>query len=114
MFLTVRRRRWFDGRTNRLGPEDAARRPPIYGATKSHTVVAILESEPPPLTNFAPEPPPEFQRIVRKALTKDRDSRYQTARDLMIDLRNLRRDLEVQSELERMTSGDAGARRPSD
>jgi hypothetical protein len=64
------------------------------------------------LTTFAPEAPVEFQRIVRKALTKDRDSRYQTARDLMIDIRNLRRDLDVRSELERMTSGDTGSRQP--
>ncbi|HYX29934.1 MAG TPA: hypothetical protein VE863_15440, partial [Pyrinomonadaceae bacterium] len=68
---------------------------------KSHTVVSILESEPPPLTTFAPDTPTELQRIVRKALTKDRDNRYQTARDLMIDLKNLRRDLDLKSELER-------------
>ncbi len=91
--------------------EMLAGRPPFFGATKSHTVVAILESEPPPLTTFAPETPVEFQRIIRKALTKDRDSRYQTARDLMIDVRNLRRDLDVKSELERITSGDPGAGR---
>ena len=92
--------------------EMIAGRPPFRGETKSHTVVSILETEPPPLTTFAPEAPVEFQRIVRKALTKDRDSRYQTARDLMIDIRNLRRDLDVRSELERMTSGDTGSRQP--
>ncbi len=91
--------------------EMLAGRPPFFGETKSHTVVAILESEPPALSTFAPEAPPEFQRIVRKALTKDPDNRYQTARDLMIDLRNLRRDLDFQSELERMSSGDTGPRR---
>jgi serine/threonine protein kinase len=90
--------------------EMIAGRPPFRGETKSHTVVSILESDPPSLTSLAPEAPAEFQRIVRKALTKDRDNRYQTARDLMIDIRNLRRDLDVQSELERMTSGDAGSR----
>src|SRR5437660_832951 len=63
-----------------------AGRPPFHGETKSHTVVSILETEPPPITSFAPDTPAELQRIVRKALTKDRDSRYQTARDLMIDL----------------------------
>ena len=79
--------------------EMVAGRPPFRGETKSHTVVSILETEPPPLNTFAPETPPELQRIVRKSLTKDRDSRYQTARDLMIDLKNLRRDLDIQSEV---------------
>jgi serine/threonine-protein kinase len=90
--------------------EMLAGRPPFYGETKSHTVVSILESEPPPLTTFAPDTPPELQRIVRKALTKDRDSRYQTARDLMIDLKSLRRELDLRSELERSSVAGASAR----
>jgi serine/threonine-protein kinase len=81
--------------------EMIAGRPPFRGETKSHTVVSILESEPRSLTEFVPNIPPELLRIVRKALTKDCDSRYQTARDMMIDLKNLRRDLDIQSELKR-------------
>ncbi len=81
--------------------EMLAGRAPFQGETKSHTVVSILETEPPPITTFAPGTPAELQRIVRKALTKDRDSRYQTARDLMIDLKTLRRDLDIQSEIDR-------------
>jgi eukaryotic-like serine/threonine-protein kinase len=81
--------------------EMVAGRPPFRGETKSHTVVSILETEPPPLTTLTPEIPGELQRIVRKALTKDRDSRYQTARDLMIDLKSLRRELDIKSEIER-------------
>ncbi len=81
--------------------EMLAGRPPFRGETRSHTVVAILETEPPPITTFAPDVPAELLRILRKALTKDRDSRYQTARDLMIDLKNLRRDLDIRSEMER-------------
>ena len=72
--------------------------PPFTGETKSHTMVAILERE--PVTTFEGAPA-ELQRIIRKALTKDRDNRYQTARDLLIDLKNLRRDLDFQSEIER-------------
>jgi len=84
--------------------EMIAGRAPFHGETKSHTVVSILETEPPPLNTFAPQTPPELQRIVRKALTKDRDSRYQTARDLMIDLKSLRRDLDIQSEISRSSA----------
>src|SRR5215813_8092537 len=77
--------------------EMLARKVPFTGDTTSHTIVSILEKEPLPLENV----PPELQRIVRKALTKDADMRYQSPRDLLIDLKNLRRDLDIQGELER-------------
>jgi serine/threonine-protein kinase len=70
---------------------------PFTGETVNHTIVAILEKEPQFLENV----PAELQRIVRKALTKDVEMRYQSARDLLIDLKNLRRDLDIQGELER-------------
>jgi TolB-like protein len=63
--------------------EMIGRRVPFSGETINHTIVAILEKEPQPLENS----PPELQRIVRKALTKDVDMRYQSARDLLIDLK---------------------------
>jgi len=70
---------------------------PFTGETVNHTIVSILEKEPLQLENV----PVELQRIVRKSLTKDVDMRYQSARDLLIDLKNLRRDLDIQGELER-------------
>ncbi|HYJ85042.1 MAG TPA: serine/threonine-protein kinase [Pyrinomonadaceae bacterium] len=70
---------------------------PFTGETVNHTIVAILEKEPLLLENV----PAELQRIVRKSMTKDVDMRYQSARDLLIDLKNLRRDLDIQGELER-------------
>ncbi len=70
---------------------------PFSGETVNHTIVAILEKEPLLLENV----PQELQRIVRKALTKDADMRYQSARDLLIDLKNLRRELDIQGEIER-------------
>ena len=81
--------------------EMVAGRVPFEGETASHVSVAVLEHEPPPLTRFVPDAPAELQRIVRKCLSKARDERYQTARDLMIDLKSLRRDLELQTELTR-------------
>jgi serine/threonine protein kinase len=68
---------------------------PFTGETVNHTIVSILEREPMLLENV----PAELQRIVRKSMTKDVDMRYQTAHDL--DLKNLRRDLDIQGELER-------------
>jgi len=70
---------------------------PFTGETINHTIVSILEKEPPLLTNV----PAELQRIVRKSMTKDVEMRYQSAHDLLIDLKNLRRDLDIQGELER-------------
>jgi len=88
--------------------EMIAGRAPFRGETSSHTIVAILESEPSQLNVFAPAIPAELERIVRRTLTKDRDSRYQTSRDLMIDLKNLRRDLDFQSEMRRAGGPDTG------
>src|SRR5258708_7419776 len=79
---------------------------PFAGETSSHIGVSILEREPAPITRYAPHAPADFQRIVRKALAKDRDERYQTVRDLFIDLKSLRRELEVQSEIERSAAPD--------
>jgi len=70
---------------------------PFTGETINHTIVSILEKEPLLLENV----PAELQRIVRKSMTKDVDMRYQTVHDLLIDLKNLRRDLDIQGELER-------------
>jgi serine/threonine protein kinase len=82
---------------------------PFDGVTSSHTVVDILEKEPAPLANFGARTiPPELQRIVSKALAKNADERYQTAKDMLIDLRNLKRRLDLDIEIERSTSPDWG------
>ena len=74
---------------------------PFAGETSSHIGVAILEKEPAPPVRYASQLPADLQRIVRKTLAKDRDDRYQSARDLLIDLKTLRRELDLQSEIER-------------
>jgi serine/threonine protein kinase len=73
---------------------------PFTGATSAHIIVQILEKDPPPLTNV----PAELDRIVRKAIAKSSDERYQTARDMLIDLRALRKRLDVEAEIERTSS----------
>lgn len=82
---------------------------PFSGETSSDVIAAILTSEPVPLNTYTTEAPAELQRIVRKALRKECDQRYQTVKDLLIDLKNLQRDLDVQSEIERSTSQKAAA-----
>jgi len=74
---------------------------PFHGETPTETLSLILQKEAAPLTRFTNEVPAELERIVTKALTKDREERYQTAKDLLIDLRNLKRKIEVDAEIER-------------
>src|SRR6185369_14731422 len=64
---------------------------PFGGPTVGHTLVQIIEREPAPLTKTATNTPAELQRIIGKAMAKDADDRYQTAKDMLIDLRNLRK-----------------------
>ena len=93
--------------------EMVALRRPFEGATYGDTIVLILEREPVPLARQAAEVPAELERIVTKALAKDAEERYQTVKDLAIDLKRLRRRLEAEAEIERsamlQADGEAAA-----
>jgi hypothetical protein len=69
-----------------------------------------LQKEPAPLASHAFEVPAELARIVTRALTKDRNARYQTMKDMLIDLSNLKRKLEVDSVLEHTVSPELRGR----
>ena len=68
--------------------------PPFRGTTPAVKLSGILERHPVPLLEIDPTLPPKLQDIVLKALEKDREERYQTARDMAIDLRRLLRQLD--------------------
>ncbi len=87
--------------------EMVAGRRPFSGETYGDIIVSILEREPAPLARLAPAAPAELERIVTKALAKDREERYQTVKDMSIDLRRLRRRLEVEAEIERSAASEA-------
>jgi eukaryotic-like serine/threonine-protein kinase len=74
---------------------------PFEGETPADTLAHILQQEPPSLAYYLPDVPPELERIVTKALRKDRDERYQTVKDMLLDLKNLRQELEFAAKLER-------------
>lgn len=74
-------------------------RSPFPGQTISDVMAAILQREPPPLSQPGTQIPSELHRIVKKMLKKDRDERYQTAKDLLLDLKTLKQDLEFESRL---------------
>jgi serine/threonine protein kinase/TolB-like protein len=80
--------------------EMLARRPPFEGQTASDLIASILRTEPPPLADSAPGVPTELERIVSKALRKDRETRYQVIKDLLSDLEDLKRKLEFKAQLE--------------
>jgi len=67
---------------------------PFDGETSAVVFDAILNREPPAVTQVNAALPGELGRIIGKALEKDRNLRYQTANDLKTDLMRLRRDVE--------------------
>ncbi len=72
---------------------------PFAAATSVDTMVSILEKEPLPLEGS--EVPAELQRIISRALRKDREERYQRIKDLLIDLKTLKEELSFAQKLER-------------
>ena len=84
--------------------EMITKRVPFLGETPTETLSLILQKDPAPLTRYAGEVPAELERIVNKTLTKNCEERYQSAKDLLIDLRNLKRKLEVDAEIDRTVS----------
>ncbi|MGA9773874.1 MAG: protein kinase [Blastocatellia bacterium] len=81
--------------------EMVTRRAPFEGETTSDIIASILKTDPPPMLFHSPEAPAELERIVTKAIAKKPEERYQTARDLLIDLKRLKQQLEIEGELER-------------
>ncbi|HEY7544126.1 MAG TPA: protein kinase, partial [Blastocatellia bacterium] len=72
--------------------EMATGRSPFSGSIASETLDRILHAQPEAMARFNSNAPAELERVVRKCLEKDRKHRYQSARELLIDLRNLRRE----------------------
>jgi serine/threonine protein kinase/tetratricopeptide (TPR) repeat protein len=75
--------------------EMVAGKAPFTGPTDSHVRVSIIDHHPAPLTEHSAEVPRHLERIVSKALSKDKSKRYQTITDLKLDLEQLREELHL-------------------
>jgi eukaryotic-like serine/threonine-protein kinase len=80
--------------------EMIAGRTPFERATSTDTIVAILEHEAPPLSRYAPAAPADLSGLIARLLAKDRSARYQSARNLLGDLKGVQQRLWVAKETE--------------
>jgi len=90
----------------------AAGRRPFVGASAVETIDQIIHAEPEEIVSTGRGIPAELERIIRKCLEKDRERRYQSARELVDDLKALRRDLETRPSPARSRVPAAGRTRP--
>jgi serine/threonine protein kinase/tetratricopeptide (TPR) repeat protein len=67
---------------------------PFRGGSNAEIFKAILDATPAPGPRLNPDMPAELERIIDKALEKDRNLRYQTAADMRSDLARLKRDID--------------------
>jgi serine/threonine protein kinase/Tfp pilus assembly protein PilF len=88
--------------------EIIAGRLPFEGSSRNEILASMLsDKESQPLARYSTEVPAELERIVSKALRKNRDERYQTIKDLLLDLKSLKQELDFARKLERSESSRA-------
>src|ERR1044071_7744821 len=72
-------------------------RPPFAAPTTIDVMSGILHREPESLLPHLSEGPRDLDRVVFRAIRKDREERYQTVKDLLIDLKDLKREIDSQT-----------------
>src|SRR5438876_12447077 len=75
--------------------EAATGKKPFEGESVIKSLHMVVYESAPPIADFNPSAPPELQRIVRRCLTKDPDERYQSIKEVAIELKELQRELRV-------------------
>lgn len=81
--------------------EMLTKRRPFLGETSADIIVSVLSTEPPPLSSYLHDPPAELEWIVSKALSKNVEGRYQTAKELRADLEKIKKRIEFGENLTR-------------
>jgi serine/threonine protein kinase/Tol biopolymer transport system component len=74
---------------------------PFKGETAIETLHKVVYEQPPPLIELNPAAPIELQRVVRRCLAKDPEERYQSIKDVAIELKELRREMEGTEDVHR-------------
>jgi serine/threonine protein kinase/Tfp pilus assembly protein PilF len=86
---------------------------PFGGTSATEVIDAIIHSDPPGIARFNYSVPHELERIIRKALAKDPNYRYQAVREMYIDLRNLQRDLQINKQTGNINSSPPTEHHPT-
>jgi non-specific serine/threonine protein kinase len=86
--------------------EMLTRQQPFRGGTTTDVLANIIHREPPSILIRCPDAPAELERIIIRAVCKNKAERYQTANELLADLKQLQKRLEFEAELERSSSPD--------
>lgn len=86
--------------------EMLTRQQPFGGDTTTDVLANIIHREPPSILIRCPDAPAELERIITRAVCKNKAQRYQTANELLADLKQLQKRLEFEAELERSSSPD--------
>jgi uncharacterized delta-60 repeat protein len=73
--------------------EMLAGRTPFNGETTIGIIASLLKEEPAPLSRFIPDLPVELERVISRALSKNRDERYQTVNDLLVAMKEILREV---------------------
>ncbi|MBA3633912.1 MAG: protein kinase [Acidobacteria bacterium] len=89
--------------------EMIAGKTPFAGDSMSETFANLINKEPQPLARFTANVPDELQRIVSKMLRKNREERYQTMKDILVDLKDLKENLSFEEKLKRSQPLDDNA-----
>jgi len=74
--------------------EAATGKKPFEGDSVVKSLHSLIYEPAPPIAHLNPSAPPELQRIVRRCLAKDADERYQSIKEVAIELKELRRELQ--------------------
>jgi len=83
---------------------------PFDKPTSSDIIAAILTENPPPITQVRTNAPAELERILNKALKKNKDERYQTSKDFLLDIKSLRKQIEFSENQKPTAAGDEARR----
>ena len=75
--------------------EAATKKKPFEGDSVVKSLHSLIYEPTPQIKDLNPNAPADLQRIIRRCLAKDKEERYQTIKEVAIELKELRRELET-------------------